>query len=50
MAGSPQQINQQTASSLLFFFGKLLHAKPYHASGYIITSWFAIALDAKIKN
>ena len=37
----------RTASSLLFFFAKLQHAKPKHASGEAAcrVSWFAIALD-----
>ena len=45
---------EKTASSLLFFFAKLLHAKPKYASTrlnpsliVIKTSWFAIALDDK---
>ena len=52
MERSPQQVNQAKliyCEQSLIFFAKLLHAKPKHASGYIITSWLTIALD-EIKN
>ena len=41
------QSQSWTASSLLFLFAKLLHAKPKHASGELSREkrWFAIALD-----
>ena len=38
LTGPSKKVKKYTASSLLFFFAKLLHAKPK-------TSWFAIALD-----
>ena len=38
LTGPSEKVKKYTASSLLFFFAKLLHVKPK-------TSWFAIALD-----
>ena len=50
-AKTKKSVPRYTASSLLFFFARLLHANPKHVSCELsrepreMTSWFAIALD-----